>query len=231
MQDMAQLSGHAKARIDQLESQGYTLTAEETVRINALSWGVASPGTRMSLSRGIPVFVSGIPLWPLTFEARDWHERIGARLPTYRLQQLALAWAAAHCYDGREAYTTVGPDTAKRVVRNWSKQLRCRRATLTEALSQIIQQDEEEYVPPHPGSDKGGMSPGDMALMLSAMTGRPAREYEQEMSASAAIRMSHYALIMQDRADKKSTAHGAEADALRALEYYIIQLKEKRNGA
>ncbi len=228
MQDLARLSGHAQARISQLEAEGIRLTPDEIVRINALSWAVTSPGTRMGLSRGVPVFLCGIPLWPLTLQAQDWYERIGCRQKTERRRKLALAFAAAHCYRDTAVFDAIGPEQASGAVKDWARSLHCRMATLEEALSQIIQQDETEYVPPIPGSDKGGIDPGNMALMLSAMTGRPAAEYEQEMSASSVIRMTYYAMMMQDRADQKPTATGPECDALRALEYYISEIRESR---
>ncbi len=212
-----------------LEADGITLTPEEIVRLNALAWDVESPGARMGLSRGVPVFVCGIPLWPLTIHAEDWYSRIGCRLKYYRDQRLALAFAMAHCYSDPDALDRAGQWTAGARVWNWARKLRCRRATLEEAISQVIQQDECEDQPPG-DEDRQTMTAGDIALMLAAMTGRPAVEYERLMSVSAVKRVAHYAVMMQDRAQGASTADGAHIEAERAEGWYIHQIKESRKA-
>ena len=70
MQDLAKLSGLAEAEIESLRADGIDLTPAEIIEINALSWAIESPESRRLLSRGAPVSVGGVYLWPLYYTHR-----------------------------------------------------------------------------------------------------------------------------------------------------------------
>jgi hypothetical protein len=228
MRDLERLSTHAEAEIAALTAEGIALTPEEIVRINALAWAVETPGERMALSRGVPVFVAGVALWPLTMAAHDWISRVGARMPTVRLRHLATAYAMAHAY-------ATGPEldcdgaAAVNAVSTWAAKLRCRPATIDVAAAEVLRQDEEDRPPPD--EDAHGMGLGDLSAWLSSATGLPAAEFERRMSFNHALRVFHYCLMRQDQAEGRKSANTARIDAERAMGLYLIDVRRRHNGA
>ncbi len=228
MQDAARLSDHAAARIDQLRDEGIDLTPAEIVRINALGWNVETPDTRLTLSRGIPVEVGGAVLWPMTMRAYDWHRRIGCRLPTVWLREVATAYAMAHAYsEGPELDR--GGVAAAAAVTAWGLRLRCRMDALIEAMAQIIQQDEGEPVPPNPDGKPLGI--GDISASISAQTGQTPAQVEREMSMSHAIHILHATMEAQQRVDGgKSGGSEAYIRANVAMAVYLNEIRESRKA-
>jgi len=134
MHDTAKLSDLADAEIAMLQAEGITPTPADIVRINALAWNVEEPDTRLALSRGVPVEVGGVVLWPLTLKAYEWHRRVCGSMKT--------EWLSCGYSDGDEIET--GGAIAVARVAVWGVMLKCRMNTLIEAMAQIIQQDETE---------------------------------------------------------------------------------------
>ena len=227
MHDTAKLSDLADAEIAMLKAAGITPTPAEVVRLNALAWNVEEPDTRLALSRGDPIMVGGVVLWPLTLRAYDWHRRVCNVMKTEWLSTVALAYAMAHGYsDGREMECSGVLAVAK--VAAWGVGIRCRINTLTEAMAQIIQQDEtEEGVTEESDTT---LSMGDLSANLSALTGRPADEIESRMSMNHAIRILHYTMQAQERADGGAGKGAAYLKAEQSLGLYIQQIKERHNG-
>jgi len=228
MRDLARLSDHAAAEIDALAAEGITLTPEEVVRINALSWAVETPGQRMALSRGVPVFVGDVALWPLTMAAHDWISRVGCRMSSATLCRLATCYAMAHAYSDGPELEQDGR-AAEKAVKAWAAGLRCRMRTLEIAAHQVLSQEDEEKPPAD--DDAPGMGLGDLAAWLSAATGLPAVEFERRMSFNHALRVFHHTLMRQDQAEGRKTIDTARIDAERAIGLYLIEIRRRRDGS
>ena len=61
----ATLADLARAEIDALAADGIACTPDDVVLLNAIALEIETPAHLQSLSRGTPVFVGGVALWPL----------------------------------------------------------------------------------------------------------------------------------------------------------------------
>ena len=223
MQDLAQLSDLARAEIDELKAEGIDLTAEEVIEINALAWAVETPSHRIHLSRGVPVIVAGVSLWPLTLYAADWYCRVGCKYDG-DLADYALAYAMAHSYDEGDALD-LDYDAAPKAIKRWVKSLRCRRHALIEAVSQVIYQDEMLTSPQ--GADGKAMTPGDFSAFLASVAGGTPEFWERSVSFTYCQTMLA-TIVMQNRSDKKPCAQDPRIIATRLLGEATNRIRESR---
>jgi hypothetical protein len=217
-----ELSDLARAEIDALEAEGIRLEASDVVHINALAQRVETPQSRMALARGIPVPVGGVYLWPMTLAAGDWFQRVGGELRGQRLQTWALAYAMAH---GREQL----PEdlaAADAAVTAWARALRCRMGELEGAIRQVVQQDDQLDT----GETGPSAGPGNISMMLAAMTHTAPDVWEYQVSIPYALAMLD-TLIAQNAADGHSTKHDPRIKAERALGLLVNRIRKRRKGA
>lgn len=189
----AKLNSLAAAELSALEADGIRATPAEIVELNALGWAVECPSARMEMSRGYPVEVAGLRLWPLTLYAAGWLERVAASVPA-DLYAAALAYAMAHAYsDGGE----LDSSGARAVddMRKWVRSLRCTARELAEAVDQVESQDEAAELPPEQDAeDSYGISRGDYSAFLSAATMQPPEFWERRCSQAYTFRMLHHVI-------------------------------------
>ncbi len=222
MQDLAKLSDLAEAEIGALVAEGITLSPADIVTINALAWAVESPESRMALSRGVPVFVGGITLWPLTMCGWDWYRRVGCKLLGQQAQSLALAYAMAH---GRtEGALDMGRALAELAVSAFGVRLGFRASELIEAIAQVLQQDEQHEGPPTP--DGHSMTPGELSAFLAAETGTAPDVWERLVSMGYVFQMLT-TIVQQNKADGKPTAADPKIRATVALEWFCQQIRQR----
>jgi hypothetical protein len=227
MHDTAKLSDLADAEIAMLIAGGYEVTPNDVVRINSLAWNVEEPDTRLALSRGVPVEVGGVVLWPLTMKAYEWHRRVCGVMQTDWLSRTAAAYAMAHGYSEGSELEGGGVLAIPRVVA-WGVMLRCRKNTLIEAMAQIIKQEEtEEGITEESDTT---ISMGDLSANLSALTGRPAEEIEERMAMTHAIRILHYTMQAQEQTEGTGGKGAAYVRAEQSLGLYIQEIKERTDG-
>ncbi|HAX91069.1 MAG TPA: hypothetical protein DCY07_02530 [Rhodospirillaceae bacterium] len=229
MQDLAKLCDYAQAEIDTLIEKGVTLTPRDIVAINALAWAVESPESRVLLSRGVPVFVGGITLWPLTMYAAEWYRRVGCELIGNQARTLALAYAMAH---GREdGALDMGRAKAEWVVSQFNRSFFCTGTELVEAIAQVLQQDEQPEEPPALGNENS-MSAGELSAFLVANAGGPIEMWERQCSIGYVCAMMT-AIVQQNKADGKPSLADPKIRATRALAWYTECLlhPELRNTA
>lgn len=226
MQDLGKLNSLAGAEIGALLAEGITPTPGEIIELNALGWAVQSPETRRLLSRGIPVFVGGATLWPMTLYAADWFDRVGDTLPE-RLRGAALAFAMAHGYSTDGALDVSGRD-AQTAVKRWARKLRCTKGELETAMAQIIQQDEDFEQPPLPDELKtSGLSYGDLsAFLAAAMPGTDPAFWERRCAVGYCFDVLR-SIAAQNRADDKPIAGDPRIEAERALGWAIRKIKKR----
>jgi hypothetical protein len=226
MHDSARLSDIAAGEIDALISEGYELTPEEIVRINALGWNIETPDIRLALSKGVPVEVGGVTLWPFTLKSYDWHNKVAKDMPTVWHGNVALAYAFAHGYsDGGEL--DVYGWRAVVAVTTWGIRLRCHMNTLVQAMAQIVQQDEQEQGVIDPDAKTMGI--GDLSASIAAHTGQIAEHVERRMSMNYALKLLHYTIRQQEQAMGGKPRMSAEAvRATQAMGLYIENLKARR---
>ena len=227
----AKLNDQAAAAIAELIRDGIAPTPAEIVLLNALGHAVETGATRRLLARGTPVRIGAAWLWPLTMYASDWFARVGLAMPE-SLQARALAYAMAHGYgneldaDGREA---------ERAVKTWARSLRCTTGELTEAVSQIIEQDEEAPSEPDTKSKEGkediqqGMSTGELSAFLTAACGGPPDVWEKGLAIGYALSLVR-AIVQQNGADGRPSANDPRMKAERAFALAVIEIKESRRG-
>ena len=220
MQDLAKLSELAEAEIETLRADGIDLTPAEIVEINALGWAVESPETRRLLARGAPVATGGVYLWPMSWYAQDWFDRVGCHLDGNKRQTYALAYAMAHGRDAGEPLAMEGRD-AEKAVKQWGKSLKCTFGELNVAISQILQQDEDAEQPP---GETGGMSMGDFSAFLAAACGGDPDFWERRCAAG----YTHAVLdciVRQNSAEGHKTMADPRIRAERALGWKIECIK------
>jgi len=223
MQDLAKLSELAEAEIASLRADGIDLTPAEIVEINALAWAVESPETRRLLSRGAPVAVGGVYLWPMSLYAQEWFNRVGCHLSGNTTQAYALSYAMAHGRDEGEPLAIEGR-TAEKIVTRFGKSLRCTFGELNVAISQILQQEEEAEQPP---SKTEGMTMGDFsAFLASTCGGEP--DFWERRCAFGYTRAVLDTICRQNSAEGHKTLADPRIKAERALGYKIEQIKKSR---
>jgi len=224
MMDASELSGLAEGEIAMLQADGITLTPADIVMINALSWNVETPESRRLLSRGIPVFVDGVTLWPLTLTADEWYSRVGSQFRSNKLCTYALAYAMAHGRDDGYALSHDGRD-AERAINLWRRKLKCTIRELDTAMAQIIAQDKEYELPPDK-SDQHGMTLGEFSASLAAAVGGDVEFWERRCSSAYAFSVM-FAIAQQNRADDRPMDGDPRIDAERALGWAIVKIRER----
>jgi hypothetical protein len=231
MQDTRRLSDLARDEIDALVSEGIAVTPADVVRINALSWDVECPESRLALSRGVPVFVGTVPLWPSTLAALDWFARVGCRFPTRTARGYALAYSMAHGYSEGPELTHTGA-RALAAVLTWAARLRCRLAVLEEAVAQVLAQDAEEPDPPaetdeeQAERDARALTSAQLVARLSVMTGIPAAEWERRVTFRHALDVFR-TCQEQDKADGQTTMTPRRIKAERALGLALERIRHR----
>lgn len=220
MNDLAKLNDLARAEIEQLGKEGIRLTPEEVVEINALGWAVQTPETRRLLSRGRPVPVAGVMLWPLTLRALDWLER-----NKYPLDRITAAMGYAMCFgrsdgdeldcEGREAEIRVSA---------WFRKLPCTQVEFAEAVQQVDDQEARPEMPPDP--DGNQMSIGDFSAFLTSTCGADADFWERRCSLGYCLAVMA-TLAMQNHADKRPCASDPRIVATRALGWAVEKVKAR----
>lgn len=227
MQDSRKLSDLAKAEIEQLEAEGVKLTAADIVAINAAAWEVETPEARLLLSRGVPVFVGGITLWPMTIYGAEWYSRVGCRLIGSLLQTYALAYALQHGRDEGNALD-IGPGKATVILMAWRARLRCRHQELVEAIAQCVEQDTQ---PEDPADAKQpGMTYGEFSALITARAGGSFRVWERQCSIGY-VRAVLGAIIEQNKADDKPCASDPKIRAERALGWLCEMIRQRHKKA
>lgn len=214
MDDRATLNHLAEAEIERLRENGVELTPAEIVKLNSLGWDVQTPETRRHLSRGVPVEVAGVYLWPLSLYAQDWFDRVGSRMRGEIAQGYALAYAMAYGRAEGEPLAISGR-AARKTVKRWGKKLKCTYGEMAVAMEQVLTQEEESELPPDKTAS-GGMSFGEFSAFLASACGGDPDFWERRCS-SGYTHAVLTALAKQNDADGKSTAGDARIHAERAL--------------
>ena len=225
MRDYAELCDLAESEIDDLARAGITPTAQEIVRINYLCWQVLTPDTRMMLSRGKPVMVGGVTLWPLTVAASVWFRDVALTLPDH-LQPYALAYAMAY---GRSSGTELdlAGDAARKAVKAFRRGLRCTQEELNEAVSQLIAQGESIEPPPRNKDEtQPDATEESLPLFLAATCGGAPEMWERQCSMSYVLTMVK-TVVAQNAADGKPTAGDDRIAATRALGLYTEEIRAR----
>jgi hypothetical protein len=230
VQDLAKLSDLADAEIADLVAAGVTVSPRDIVAINALAWEIESPESRAALSRGTPVFIGTLALWPLTMYAADWYKRVGCKLLGTQAQTLALAYAMA--YGRTEGALDIGRAQAELAVSRFGARLGFRAAELVEAIDQVLQQDAQPDEPPIKGGQS--MSAGELSAFLVSAAGGPADMWERQASIGYIGAMIN-AIVAQNKADNKPSITDPRIRATRALAWYCEclkrpELREQQNG-
>lgn len=223
MHDTAKLNELAKCEIDNLQAEGITLTPAEIVELNALGWAVHNPQTRTTLSRGRPVMVGGVYLWPLTMRAVDWMERNEFSLTSI---SPALGYAMAYGRGDGPELDQYG-DQADKAVKTWFRKLNCTMLEFVEAIKQIDEQDAKPELPQD--LDGKPMSLGDFSAFLSATCGADADFWERRCSISYCLSVLAM-VVMQNHADKRPCAQDPRIIAERALGFAVDKIKMRHNA-
>lgn len=225
MQAETRLSDSAAAEIAALEKDGIALTPAEIVHLQALALEVETPQIRLKLARGTPVFVAGVPLWPLTLFAEDWFKREGLTMPG-RHSDYALGYAMANAYDSTGRLETGGKE-ARAAVDAWRKTLRCTLAQFQEALAQVLVQDSKPPIPQN--VDDTPLSDGEFSVILASLTKSDPEIWERRCSIGYA-RAVLAALFMQSRADGQPSIYDPSIQAELALGFYSEQIRKSRQN-
>ena len=183
MHDYATLNPLAAGEIDDLRADGIEPTPAEIVKLSYIGWQTQRPHSRLEQSRGAPIPAGNVTLWPMTMHACDWYRTTGCRIG---LDNYALAYAMAHCYEGADALDCRQRLRCKLRVTAWAATLRCTMQQLQEAMSQVIAQGEDLEMPPEPQSSPR-VSLGDISARLATMTGIAPDFWERRCSREYAI--------------------------------------------
>jgi len=227
MDDRSRLNAMAEAEIEALQQDGCNVTSADIVMINALSWRVQEPESRRLLARGVPVFVGGVTLWPLTLYADDWYDRVGVAMAR-KLRHYALAYAMANGRDGSDIMHPGKLDCEGRMAaaKVWlfARRLRCTRNELIEAMAQIVNQDKDVEQPPD--EDARALTRGDLSATLSGMTGISAEFWERQCAVGYTFATLD-SIMRQNQADGKASIDDPRIRAERALGWAIIRIRNR----
>lgn len=225
MDDRATLSELAAAELDALRADGITVTDDDVVHVNALAWAVETPESRRLLSRGVPVEVGGCVLWPLTLAGADWYDRVGCALPG-NLSFYALGYAQAYGRSDGPELDCEGRE-AERRVKAWRKALRCTKAELDTAMTQLMDQERGPDMPEVPTGKP--VTPGDFSAHLAAACGGTPDFWERRCSFGYAVAVLT-AIAAQNQADGRPNANDPRIMAECALGLAIERIRERHNG-
>ena len=216
----------AAAEIAALEAEGIKLTASEIVELHALGESVQTPEVRIHLSRGCPVFVGGVTLWPLTIRAEDWYRREGLKLEG-AMSDIALAYAMANAYDESGELDQSGPAVLSSL-KQWRSKLRCRLSQLQEAMAQILEQEHVEPIPQ--GPDDRPLTAAEFCLVLSNLSKTPPDFWERRCSIGYSRAMMT-TILMQNRADDKPSINDPSIRSEVVLGNRVDEIRKSRaNG-
>lgn len=219
MKDTDKLNDLARAEIERLVALGIQPTPDEIVELNGLGWGIETPELRLALARGVPVFLNGRALWPMTLCAEDWYRREGLAMKG-AMQDIAMAYAMAHAYD-EEGALEVGGKAAHKAVKAWAKTLRATLNELREAVAQVLVQEEKPAVPQ--SVDEKNLTDGEFSIYLTTLAGESPEFWERRCSVGYA-RATLAAVYMQNAAEGKPSSHDPKIMAERAMGLRIDQI-------
>lgn len=212
------LTSLAEAEIQQLVEEGITLAPEEIVELNELAKRVETPEARLALSRGKPVAVGGVYLWPFTLAGASWYREHMKEFGGLKHQRFALAYVMAH---GRDPLPEDMKE-AHRLINQWSRKLTCRPSELEEAIRQIIEQDEL------PDTEEKGPVPGvgEISMMMTALTSVRPEVWEYQCSMNYVLRLLDR-LTGQNAAEGQSNRSDPRIKAERVLGLAVNRIRKK----
>jgi hypothetical protein len=223
MQLTSVLSESAKAEIETLVEEGITLTPEEIVRLNFVGHRLDTPESRLLLSRGRPVVLAGVTLWPLTLRAVEWLERVCSGMNPFE-RRCAVGYASRYGRSlGREL--NIGGRTAEKAVKDWFFSLRCTRREYDEALAQLDAQDYSLELPPDPTTG-ARMTIGDFALFLHNACGGSADFWERRCAVGYAVAALSL-FVVQNHADKHPCSEDPRIKAERAMGWLSERIRKR----
>jgi len=222
MCDYGKLCDLAQYEIEDLQAAGITPSPAEIVDLNALAWSVRSTANRMQQSKGAPVRVGGVTLWPLTMQSGAWYRDEGCNIKG--LEHEALAYAMAHGYAAGEPFLMDDPATT---VKAWSATIKATAGAMTAALDAVLVQMEHPDMPPKP--DGKGLSHGELSAMLAAATGIEPDYWERRCSMPYAVRMLHIAAQQRNESGKQ-LASDPVVQATIALGWAVEKIRRRHKG-
>jgi hypothetical protein len=220
-----QLCDYAAAEIDRLTAEGIQPSPAEIVELNAICARSGADGARIALSRGKPVFLGNVALWPLTIRAFSWLEEGGWEGGTF-----AIAWAMAHAYvpgvfDRPLAW-------AKKEIKTWARRLDATLAAVDAAVAEVLAADEEND-PPDARTDEekaadGNLKAawGELVARLVAVAGGTPELWETRVSCSYALTQLSIALA-QAKADGKPAANSPTLLQERAIAVCLAKIRAR----
>jgi hypothetical protein len=216
----AKLSDHAAHRIEELTAEGVTVTYADAVMINAICWEMRGVGgDDCGLSRGRPVCVGNVMLWPLTVQALHALDAIDTDGMSDETQAYTLAYIMAHA---RTAGAFDGGISADNVTL-WASQLTCTAGELASGIVEVNRQSAGYETESNAGAAKTDLA--DLVMTLQRLFGETAEYWEREVSASYATR-----LIMEEAVARSGKSGNPKTVMLtKALGNYINEMR-RRNG-
>ena len=217
-----QICDLAEDVFDKLLDEGLTLSPQEVLDIQRLSLEASGVTTeeRIRMSRGEPVLVGGVYLWPLTFAALEWEEAVEPLLRRESMRTLAMAAAMAYGHD-RAKMATRGED-AVRIVREFRKGLAATHPEVTEAIRLVT----GEIPFGEPDEERSG----NIVLTAASLTGIDPDKLEHDMS----IRYLS-ALVAEAFENNMSSEGGAAPNpqvlAAKELDKYVNELRRRHAEA
>ena len=106
--------------------------------------------------------------------------------------------------------------------------MRCRMPELTEAMAQVVMQDEHERGVEDPNQEP--VYVGEVSANISAITGLDPEQVEGRMSLGHALRIAHYTVEAQAAAEGNQATRAAYAKANQAMALYMIEIRESRKA-
>jgi len=215
----AYLNELAACKIAELEAEGVTVSHADAVMLNAICWALRGEGMPQNIrSRGRPVDVGGVRLWPYTIQAICAVEDIDTSNMSDEDQLYAFAYILAH---GREQGVFDKPLSTKKV-RQWAKRLTCTPEELQTAIQDVTLSD-SDFDTGFAKKEKQPMI--NMIATLQRLFGQTAEYWEREVSSGyASLIIMDYAA---EQAGKQASAKSVKLT--RAMLHCIDQIREKAN--
>jgi hypothetical protein len=224
------LSDLAAARIEELAGEGIACTPAEVVMLNALAWEIETPRHRAAMSRGVPVFVGPVALWPLTLAADEWWKAAMQRHKGDAEHMALLAFAMAHSRD-QDVLDAITPKDALKAATRFVSKLRARPRELAEAIDQVLAQDDVLPRVKGPRDSDTGLTAGQIVTILCATVGGPPRLWESEVAVGY-IREQMRAVSAQQAAECGGGLGDSDmVAATRQLGLYVMQIRERAKGS
>lgn len=216
------LTDVAKDELAELEADGVPFTPQDVLTVQYLSCDLLRrTGGAETLSRGAPVEVGGVVLWPFTLAGAAFYREMtnGERNELRALR--ACAYAMAH---GGDDCIYARGDEAEKAMDAWWWRIRATREAIAEAVAECLELSPRVEDPMAEDRDRTSL-----ALFAAALVGGSPEMWERQCSIASVRRIVDLAQRVRSVGAPPSK-DASRIEAVRRLGLYVESIRARARG-